>query len=123
MNKISERILKLMKDFGFTEYRLTQKADITAGTLNRTLRAENAWKQAEQLYKISKVFDISMDFLITGNKTIQDENQRVIKLQQANLKLEKENEKLKERLKERNKILEKALKAFVAGDKEVYSDN
>lgn len=115
MNKISERILKLMKDFGFTEYRLTQKADITAGTLNRTLRAENAWKQAEQLYKISKVFDVSMDFLITGNKTIQDENQRVIKLQQANLKLEKESE----RLKERNKVLEKALKAFVAGGKEI----
>ncbi len=117
MNKTSERILKLMKDFGFTEYRLTQKADITAGTLNRTLRAENAWKQAEQLYKISKVFDISMDFLITGNKTIQDENQRVIKLQQANLKLEKEFE----RLKERNKVLEKALKAFVVGDKEIAS--
>jgi len=115
MNKISERILKLMKDFGFTEYRLTQKADITAGTLNRTLRAENAWKQAEQLYKISKVFDVSMDFLVTGTKTIQDENQRVIKLQHANLKLEKESE----RLKERNKVLEKALKAFVVGDKEV----
>lgn len=115
MNKISERILKLMKDFGFTEYRLTQKASITAGTLNRTLRAENAWKQAEQLYKISKVFDVSMDFLITGNKTIQDENQRVIKLQQSNLKLEKECD----RLKERNKVLEKALKAFVSGDKKV----
>ncbi len=56
-----------------------------------------------------------MDFLITGNKTIQDENQRVIKLQQANLKMEKEYE----RLKERNKVLEKALKAFVVGDKEI----
>jgi len=114
MNKISERILKLMKDFGFTEYRLTQKADITTGTLNRTLKAENAWKQAEQLYKISKVFDVSMDFLITGNKTIQDENQRVIKLQQANIKLSQENDKLKER----NRILEKALKAFVIVKKE-----
>lgn len=115
MNKISERILKLMKDFGFTEYRLTQKADITAGTLNRTLKAENAWKQAEQLYKISKVFDVSMDFLITGTKTIQDENQRVIKLQQANIKLTTDCDKLKER----NRVLEKALKAFVTGDKEV----
>ena len=56
-----------------------------------------------------------MDFLVTGIKTIQDENQRVIKLQQANLKLEKEYE----RLKERNKVLEKALKAFVTGGKEV----
>ena len=115
MNKISERILKLMKDFGFTEYRLTQEADITTGTLNRTLKAENAWKQAEQLYKISKVFDVSMDFLITGSKTIQDENQRVIKLQQANIKLSADCDKLKER----NRVLEKALKAFVAGDKEV----
>ena len=115
MNKITERILKLMKDFGFTEYRLTQKADITTGTLNRTLRAENAWKQAEQLYKIAKVFDVSMDFLITGNKTIQDENQRVIKLQQSNIKLSKECDNLKER----NKILEKALKAFVVGNKEI----
>lgn len=115
MNKISERILKLMKDFGFTEYRLTQKANITAGTLNRTLKADNAWKQAEQLYKISKVFDVSMDFLITGSKTIQDENQRVIKLTDANLKLNRECDKLKER----NRVLEKALKAFVAGDKEV----
>ena len=52
-----------------------------------------------------------MDFLITGNKTIQDENQRVIKLQQANIKLTQENDKLKER----NRILEKALKAFVVG--------
>lgn len=115
MNKISERVLKLMKDFGFTEYRLTQKANITVGTLNRTLRAENAWKQAEQLYKISKVFDVSMDFLITGSKTIQDENQRVIKLTDANLKLSRECDKLKER----NRVLEKALKAFVAGDKEL----
>ncbi len=115
MNKITERILKLMKDFGFTEYRLTQKADITVGTLNRTLRAENAWKQAEQLYKISKVFDVSMDFLITGSKTIQDENQRVIKYKQANQKLTTECDKLKER----NKVLEKALKAFVAGEKEL----
>lgn len=115
MNKITERILKLMKDFGFTEYRLTQKADITAGTLNRTLKAENAWKQAEQLYKISKVFDVSMDFLITGSKTIQDENQRVIKYKQANEKLTTECDKLKER----NKVLEKALKAFVAGEKDI----
>lgn len=38
---------------------------------------------------ISKIIDISMDFLITGNKTIRNENQRVIKLRQANLKLEK----------------------------------
>ncbi len=104
-----------MKDFGFTEYRLTQKANITTGTLNRTLKAENAWKQAEQLFKISKIFDVSMDYLITGNKTIQDENQRVIKLQQANIKLSQDYEKLKER----NKALEKALKAFVAGDKEI----
>ena len=78
MNKITERILNLMKDFGFT-----------------------------------KVFDVSMDFLVTGTKTIQDENQRVLKLQQTIIKLEKENE----RLKERNKILEKALKAFVTGEK------
>lgn len=113
MNKISERILRLMKDFGFTEYRLTQKAEITKGTLNRTLKAENAWKQAEQLFKISKVFDVSMDFLITGNKIIQDENQRVIKLQQANIKLNQENDKLKER----NRKLEKAFKDFVTGDK------
>jgi len=64
-------------------------------------------------FKISKVFDVSMDFLITGNKTIQDENQRVIKLQQANIKLNLENDKLKER----NRVLEKAMKAFVIGDK------
>ncbi|MBK8382765.1 MAG: hypothetical protein IPL16_12935 [Ignavibacteria bacterium] len=69
-------------------------------------------KQAEQLYKISKVFDVSMDFLITGNKTIHDENQRVIKLTDANLKLSKECEKLKER----NRVLEKALKVFVVGE-------
>lgn len=114
MNKITDRILKLMKDFGFTEYRLTQKANLPAGSLNKTLKAENAWKQAEHLYKISKVFDVSMDFLITGTKTIQDENQRVIKLTDANLKLNRECDKLKER----NKVLEKALKAFVAGEKE-----
>lgn len=83
MNKTSERVLKLMKDFGLTEYRLTQKANLPAGSLNKTLKAENAWKQAKQLYKISRVFDVSMDFLIT----IQDENQRVIKLTDANLKL------------------------------------
>ena len=115
MNKITERILNLMKDFGFTEYRLTQKANLPAGSLNKTLKAENAWKQAEHLYKISKVFDVSMDFLVTGNKTIQDENQRVIKLQQANNKLNKENEDLKER----NRVLEKALKAFMGSKKEV----
>ncbi|MBK6771319.1 MAG: hypothetical protein IPG78_04105 [Ignavibacteria bacterium] len=113
MNKITERILNLMKDFGFTEYRLTQKANLPIGTLNKTLKAEYAWKQAEHLYKISKVFDVSMDFLILGTKTIQDENQRVLKLQQTIIKLEKESE----RLKERNKILEKALKAFVTGEK------
>jgi len=112
MNKITERILNLMKDFGFTEYRLTQKANLPTGTLNKTLKAEYAWKQAEHLYKISKVFDVSMDFLILGTKTIQDENQRVIKLQQTNIKLEKENDILKER----NRVLEKALKAFVAGE-------
>ncbi len=113
MNKITDRILKLMKDFGFTEYRLTQKANLPAGSLNKTLKAENAWKQAEHLYKISKTFDVSMDFLITGNKTIQDENQRVMKLTDANLKLNRECDKLKER----NRVLEKALKAFVAGEK------
>ncbi len=114
MNKITDRILNLMKNFGFTEYRLTQKANLPAGSLNKTLKAENAWKQAEHLYKISKVFDVSMDFLITGTKTIQDENQRVIKLTDANLKLNRECDKLKER----NRVLEKALKAFVTGEKE-----
>ena len=54
-----------------------------------------------------------MDFLITGKKTIQDENQRVMKLSEENLKLSRECEKLKER----NKILEKALKAFLTGEK------
>ena len=113
MNKISERIVKLMTDFGFTAYRLSQKADLTQSSINRTLRADNSWRQAEQLYRISKTFDVSMDFLITGKKTIQDENQRVIKLTEENLKLQRECEKLKER----NKVLEKALKAFVVGEK------
>ena len=54
-----------------------------------------------------------MDFLITGKKTIQDENIRVIKLTEENLKLSRECEKLKER----NRVLEKALKAFVVGEK------
>lgn len=100
-----------MKEFGFTEYRLTKNADITAGTLNRTLRADNAWKQAEQLYKISKVFDVSLELLITGNKTNRDENQRISEYKQANLKLTSECEKLKKK----NKILEKALKDFLKG--------
>ena len=113
MNKITERILNLMKNFGFTEYRLTQKANLPAGSLNKTLKAENAWKQAEHLSKISKVFDVSMDFLITGKKTIQDENQRVMKLTEENLKLGRECDKLKER----NRVLEKALKAFITVEK------
>ena len=113
MNKISERIVKLMADFGFTAYRLSQKADLTQSSINRTLRADNSWRQAEQLYRISKTFDVSMDFLITGKKTIQDENQRVMKLTEENLKLSRECEKLKER----NKILEKALKVFLTGEK------
>ena len=50
-----------------------------------------------------------MDFLITGKKPIQDENQRVMKLTEENLKLSRACDNLKKR----NKILEKALKAFL----------
>lgn len=38
-----------------------------------------------------------MDFLITGNKTIQDVDQRILKYKQENLKLTVEYQRLKEK--------------------------
>jgi len=111
MNLVTKRIKEQMNKFGYTEYRLSQKADIKNATLNNALKGENAWIQALYLYRISKVFDVSMDYLLTGEKSAQDANLKISELKEINLNLRKEVDELKER----NKKLEKAIQAFLPG--------
>ncbi|MEO8446478.1 MAG: hypothetical protein ABI528_03235 [bacterium] len=98
-----------MKRFSYTEYRLAQKADIKNATLNNTMKGNNSWIQATYLYRISRVFDVSMEFLVTGEKTMQDGDSKISELKELNLALIKETQTLIER----NKKLEKALQAFI----------
>ena len=58
---------------------------------------------------------MSMDFSYNGKKTIQDENQRVIKTYRRQPELQRECEKLKER----NKVLENMPEGFCGGKKEI----
>ena len=112
MNPITERINNLMKKFGFTEYRLSKQADIKNATLNNAFKGSNSWIQATYLYRISRVFDVSLEFLITGEKTEFDENKKISELKETILDLKKESEALRER----NKKLEKAVQALVVSE-------
>lgn len=114
MNPITKRIKEQMDKFGYTEYRLSLKSDIKNATLNNALKGKNSWIQALYLYKISKVFDVSMEYLITGEKLKSDENSKVNDIKDINLTLRKENDELKER----NKQLEKAIQAFLPKGKD-----
>jgi transcriptional regulator with XRE-family HTH domain len=112
MNPITERIAQLLKKFGYTEYRLSLKADIKNATLNNAMKGPNSWIQATYLYRISKVFDVSLEYLITGEKTKFDENKRISELKDNILDLKKECEALRER----NKKLEKAVQALAVSE-------
>ncbi len=101
-----------MKRFGYTEYRLSKKADIKNATLDNTFKGENAWIQAKYLLRISRVFNVNMEYVITRQKTKFDENKKISELKDTILDLTSEcNE-----LKERNLKLEKALRVFVISD-------
>lgn len=63
-----ERIRKLRKENGFSQNELSELLGIKTITLIGWEK-DRCFPQGENLYKLSKIFDVSMNYIFCGEKT------------------------------------------------------
>lgn len=56
---VAERIFKLLKEKGITQYRLEQKSGVYHGAMDRILSGKNKTVTLTTIYKLARGFDIS----------------------------------------------------------------
>ena len=57
---VAERIFKLLKEKGITQYRLEQKSGVYHGAMNRILKRKNRTVSLSTLYKLANGFDMTI---------------------------------------------------------------
>lgn len=90
--EINERVFSLMKERKISGYKLMKNLSIPEGTISQA-RHNKAGFTVVQLLKISEYFNVSLDYIITGNDYDSEKTQDKIK------KLIEENNDLKDKIK------------------------
>ena len=61
---IAYRIIKLMKEKGYSQYKIEQKSSVYRGAMNRILNLKNKSVTLSTVYKLARGFDMSiLEFL------------------------------------------------------------
>jgi len=68
MSYLGERIQQLRKQSGLTQARLAAKIQISHTQLTR-YESKNVQPPADVLQRLANVFDVSIDYLVNGNKS------------------------------------------------------
>ena len=102
-NNISKRIILILKKRFDTDklYRLCMDLGFNQGGFRSSLESVDAFKQAARLDKISKYFDVSLQWLLYGDKSgVKIKNLvSISNLEQEIINLRKENSELREFIK------------------------
>jgi len=69
--ELGKRVREQRKLSGYTQEKLAEKADLSAQMISTTERATKEIK-VENLYKLSRVLHISMDYLVSGQDPAKD---------------------------------------------------
>lgn len=70
---IAQRILKLMKEKNYTQYKIEQKSAVYHGAMNRILNGKNKSVTLATVYKLARGFDMTVpEFL--DDALFADEN-------------------------------------------------
>ena len=109
-NEISKRILSKMKEKGITLYQIEKQSGLYTGTLDKSLKAELSWRGAVNLFTISKILEVSLEYLITGIEP--DKNKRAFNEKEETKKLYKTIDELQLIIKKKDEKL-KALKKIL----------
>lgn len=64
---VANRIVKLRKKAGMNQAQLAKKLNVTPSTVGMYEQGRR-YPNIEMLIKLSKIFDVSLDFLITGSE-------------------------------------------------------
>jgi transcriptional regulator with XRE-family HTH domain len=109
-NDISKRILSKMKEKGITLYQIEKQSGLYAGTLDKSLKAKSSWRSAVNLFTVSKILEVSLEYLITGiepdkNKQAFNEKEETKKLCKTINELQSIIRKKEEKLKALKKII------------------
>lgn len=67
---LGKRIEEQKKKYKMTTLELSEATGVTVGTINKILRGDSRNPQVNSLYKIAKVFDVTVDYLVGGDKCV-----------------------------------------------------
>ena len=73
LNNFSERFSSLIKESGITQMELAQKIGVSQAAINFYKTGKNM-PGGEELYKISKFFGVSIDWLLTGIESMSEDS-------------------------------------------------
>ena len=68
MSELGKRIQELRKQIGLTQAQLASKIEISHTQLTR-YESKNIQPPADVLQRLANVFDVSIDYLVNGNKS------------------------------------------------------
>lgn len=89
LTSMGNRICEERKRLGLSQEALAEKIDVSPQTISTAERGEKAMRP-ESIFKLSKVFECSTDYLFSGEKTELDKSllcQRINSLSQSELAL------------------------------------
>lgn len=81
-NDVATRLRALRKQHRLTIERLAEMVNVSTSFIGLIEKGESG-VSLENLYKLSQVYNCSLDYLVTGEKTENDENELVAQLSTA----------------------------------------
>ena len=74
LNEIGLRIFERRKQLGFTQEQLSAWMDVSVQMISNLERGNKAIK-IDNLVKLSRILEVSTDYILTGEQTLTDANQ------------------------------------------------
>ena len=109
INEISERILSLIDKKNITIYELAKRTGMYEASLRNSLQLNAGFRGAVALKRVADALNVTTDYLITGEKSPEenkiDENKEIKKLRE-------EVKELRDVIKEKEKTIQTIRKAL-----------
>jgi transcriptional regulator with XRE-family HTH domain len=103
-DNIGERIEKLAKEKRIPASEIADKLDITVQNLYKMFKKDSI--KTIYIFRLSEIFDVSVDFLLFGEELSDRHSSKLNKLQSENEKLKKRIAELEEQLADKNQVLD-----------------
>ena len=75
---LGERIIKLSEKKGVTNYQISKDTGISQSTLSRLMTNSTSKLNSTNLDILAKYFDVSVDYLRTGNEDLRDKSAKSV---------------------------------------------